>query len=86
MTNSNTAIVINFSNDIEYAENSIVSKKIIANKGGNVSLFAFDKGEALSEHTAPFDALVQIIDGEASISIEGKANFCSYSSTIFRYL
>lgn len=66
--------VFNFENSINYAENSIVSKKIISNKGGNLSLFAFDKGEELSEHTAPYDALVQIIDGNAKIILGGVIN------------
>lgn len=64
---------INFPSDISYSEGAIVSKKIITNKGGNVSLFAFDKGQALSEHTAPFDALVQILDGKVEIIIDKKA-------------
>jgi quercetin dioxygenase-like cupin family protein len=63
--------ILHFSNDISYAQKSIVSQKIIANKGGNISLFAFDKGEALSEHTAPFDAMVQIIEGKAKVKIDG---------------
>lgn len=63
------AKTISFKESIEYSEGSIVSKKIITNKGGNISLFAFDKGEALSEHTAPFDALVQILDGVMKISL-----------------
>lgn len=58
---------------IEYQDRAVVSKTII-NKGvGTVTLFAFDSGERLSEHTAPFDALVFVIDGEARITIEGKA-------------
>ena len=49
---------------IEYAKDSIVSKTIIEKKTGTVSLFAFDEGQNLSEHTAPFDALVFVVDGE----------------------
>ena len=60
-----------FNSSIEYSDGSIVSKKINTSKGGNISLFAFDKGEELSEHTAPFDALVQVIDGSASVLIDG---------------
>ncbi len=57
---------------VQYAESSVVSRIIIRNERGNVTLFAFDKGEFLSEHTAPFDALVQIIDGVGQVVISGK--------------
>lgn len=55
----------------EYQEGSIVSRTIIDKNTGTVTLFAFTKGQGLSEHTAPFDALVQIIHGEAEIIISG---------------
>lgn len=64
--------VVNFKELIAYASGSVVSKQIIKKDTGNVTLFAFDKGEGLSEHTAPFDAMVQILDGEAEIRIGGK--------------
>ncbi len=57
---------------VQYAEGSVVSKIIIRNERGNVTLFAFDKGEFLSEHTAPFDAIVQVLDGCGQILIDGK--------------
>lgn len=57
---------------VEYSEGSVVSRQIIKRKTGTVTLFAFDTGESLSEHTAPFDALVQVIDGEGEFLIEGK--------------
>ena len=53
-------------------EGSVVSRTLIDKKTGTVTLFAFDEGQGLSEHTAPFDALVHIIDGEAEITISGK--------------
>jgi len=56
---------------IEYAPGAVVSKTIIKNPSGNITLFAFDKGEGLSEHSAPFDALVQLLDGKAEITIGG---------------
>ena len=56
-------------NEIGYANDAVVSKTIIKKETGTVTLFAFDKGQGLSEHTAPFDALVQIVDGEAEIII-----------------
>ena len=61
----------NLEASIKIAEGGIVSKQFIKNKGGNITLFAFDKGQGLSEHTAPFDAIVQIISGTAEVSIGG---------------
>ena len=57
---------------VNYQDGSIVSKEIIKNEKGTVTLFAFDKGQGLSEHTAPFDALVYNFDGKAEVIIEGK--------------
>ena len=57
---------------VNYQEGTVVSKTIINKKTGTVTLFAFDKGEGLSEHTAPFDALVCILDGKAEITISGE--------------
>jgi quercetin dioxygenase-like cupin family protein len=65
------AEVFSFSKSVDYAPNAIVSKTVLKKSSGNISLFAFDKGEGLSEHTAPFDALVQVIDGKAEICIGG---------------
>lgn len=65
------AHVYNLKKSIGIAEGGVVSKQFIKNKGGNITLFAFDKGQGLSEHTAPFDAVVQIVEGEAEISIGG---------------
>lgn len=56
----------------DYQEGSVVSRTIIDKKTGTVTLFAFAEGQGLSEHTAPFDALVYVLDGEAEISISGK--------------
>ena len=58
---------------IDYQNGSVVSREIIRKSTGTITLFAFDKGQGLSEHTAPFDALVQILDGEAEIAISGQA-------------
>jgi quercetin dioxygenase-like cupin family protein len=57
---------------LQYQERSIVSRMLVKNAGGSVTLFAFDGGEGLSEHTAPFDALVVGVDGKAEISIGGR--------------
>ncbi len=59
-----------FSNLIDYTENGIISKQIIKLNSGNITLFAFYEGQALSEHTAPYDALVQVVEGEADITID----------------
>jgi len=56
---------------INYADDAVVSKTIIKKEAGTVTLFAFDKAQELSEHTAPFDALVFILDGRAEIKISG---------------
>jgi quercetin dioxygenase-like cupin family protein len=60
-----------FTGSIDYADQAVVSKHILKKETGNISLFAFDKGEGLSEHTAPFDAMVYIVDGKAEILIDG---------------
>jgi len=57
---------------VDYQTGSIVSKMLIDKESGSVTLFAFDKGQKLSEHVAPFDALTHILDGNAEISISGK--------------
>jgi quercetin dioxygenase-like cupin family protein len=57
---------------VAYQKGSVVSRTIIDKKVGTVTLFSFDEGQGLSEHTAPFDALVHLLDGEAEISISGK--------------
>jgi quercetin dioxygenase-like cupin family protein len=58
---------------LQYQDGSIVSRVLLKNKGGTVTLFAFDEGEGLSEHMTPFDALVVIIDGAADIEIAGES-------------
>ncbi|MBK6936167.1 MAG: cupin domain-containing protein [Chitinophagaceae bacterium] len=72
----NTAIepanIFNATESIAYAEKSVVSKTIIKKTTGTVTIFSFDKGEGLSEHSAPHEALIQIIDGAAEISIGGQ--------------
>jgi quercetin dioxygenase-like cupin family protein len=58
---------------IDYAEDGIVSKEFIHSNAGSITLFAIDEGQKLSEHTAPFDAVIEVVDGEAEIVIEGEA-------------
>ena len=62
--------ILNPKDLIAYQEGSVVSRMIVYKKSGTITLFAFDTGEGLSEHTAPYDAIATIIDGEAEISIE----------------
>lgn len=64
--------VLNLGALLDYQEGSVVSRALINKDVGTVTLFSFDKGEGLSEHTAPFDALVYIFDGEAEITISSK--------------
>ena len=56
---------------VHYQDGAVISREIIRQEKGTVTIFAFDEGQGLSEHTAPFDALVQILDGEAEISLAG---------------
>ncbi|MGB7054276.1 MAG: cupin domain-containing protein [bacterium] len=67
-----TAEITRLNNSVKYQTDSIVSREIIKKPTGTVTLFAFDQEQGLSEHTAPFDALVYIVDGEAEINISGK--------------
>ena len=64
--------VLNLGSLLDYQEGSVVSRALINKDIGTVTLFSFDKGESLSEHTAPFDALVYVFDGKAEISISGE--------------
>jgi len=57
---------------IEYQSGAVVSKTLLKKKGGTVTVFAFDTGQELSEHTAPFDALVHVLDGTLDITVDGK--------------
>jgi quercetin dioxygenase-like cupin family protein len=74
--------VFRFESEVEYATGSVVSKNVLKRDTGNISLFSFDKGEGLSEHTAPFDALVQVVDGKAEISIDGSPHLVDKGESI----
>lgn len=63
---------LNLADLVPYQKGSVVSREILNKQTGTLTIFAFDKGEGLSEHTAPFDASVYILDGEAKIFISGK--------------
>lgn len=72
MTIAPKSQVLKIADLVSYQEDSVVSRQITKADSGNVTLFAFDTGQELSEHTAPFDALVHILDGTAEISISGQ--------------
>ncbi|MGB9960456.1 MAG: cupin domain-containing protein [Candidatus Bathyarchaeales archaeon] len=65
--------VLKLADLVDYQKDSIVSRTLIDKKTGTITLFAFDEGQGLSEHTAPFDAMTYVIEGEAEISIADKA-------------
>ncbi|MDD5614421.1 MAG: cupin domain-containing protein [Candidatus Omnitrophica bacterium] len=64
--------IVKLGDFVDYQDNSIVSKEIVKNKKGNITIFAFDKGEGLSEHTSPFDATIYILEGEAEAVISSE--------------
>lgn len=76
MTDSSNIIgkSLNFSKLIDYQDGSVVSRTIIQKGAGTVTLFSFDKDQGLSEHSAPFDALVFVVDGEAEVIISGESH------------
>lgn len=67
------AKIFSFNESVDYSEGGIVSKTVLKKETGNISLFSFDKGEALSEHTAPFDAMITVVDGKGEVIIGGKS-------------
>jgi quercetin dioxygenase-like cupin family protein len=68
----NQSEIYNLKQAVSYSEGSIVSKIIRKSEAGNLTLFAFDRGQNLSEHTAPYDAIVQVIEGRAKVVIDGR--------------
>ncbi len=69
-----TSTLFRLADHIIYSENSVVSKTIVKKQTGTITLFAFDKGQGLSPHVAPFDALVQVVDGECIFTVAEKKN------------
>jgi len=67
---------------IQYADDSVVSQTLLNKDTGTITLFAFDEGQGLSEHTAPFDAVVHILDGQAQITIGGESHAVSKGEMI----
>lgn len=72
--NSLMATKMETSKLVDYQDDAVVSKTLIARPTGTVTMFAFDRGQGLSEHSAPFDALVSIVDGEAEVIIAGQSH------------
>jgi quercetin dioxygenase-like cupin family protein len=68
---------------VGYQDGSIVSRTLMKSKSGSVTLFAFDTGQALSEHTAPFDAMIQVLDGAAAVTIGGTEHSVITGQLIF---
>jgi len=77
-----TSNIFRLSEHIVYADNSVVSKTIVKKETGTITLFAFDKGQGLSAHIAPFDALVQIVDGECNFIIGETKNYMNSGDCI----
>ncbi len=69
-------------NLVDYQEESVVSKTLLEKETGTVTVFAFEQGQGLSEHTAPFDAMVCVLDGKAEISISGNPNILEQGDMI----
>ncbi len=63
---------LNLKDEISYADGAVISKTLLKKKTGNITLFSFDTGQGLSEHTSPFDAVVQVVEGEGAFIIDGK--------------
>lgn len=71
-----------FAHEVDYSNGGIVSKNVIKRPTGNISLFAFDKGESLSTHSAPFDALIQVLEGKGRIVIGDKPHDLAVGESI----
>ena len=76
------ATVYNLKQSVNVAAGAVVSKQFIKTKGGNITFFAFDKGQGLSEHTAPFDAVVQVVEGKAEVRVGGKPHIVAEGEMI----
>ena len=82
MSTAPKAEILHLSDMVAYQEGSVVSRQITKTDAGNVTLFAFDTDQGLSEHTAPYDALVYILEGEAEVTISGKPFILSAGDAI----
>lgn len=77
-----TSKPFSFEKEINYSDGGIVSMRVVEQQSGNVSLFAFDQGQKLSEHTAPFDAMLHVVEGKAEVVIGGEPNILNAGMTI----
>lgn len=75
-------VILDLAEMVEYSAGGVISKQVLKNDSGNITLFSFDKGQGLSEHTAPFDAVVQILDGQAQITIGGNPILLEKGQTV----
>jgi len=82
MTVDESSKVIGMANAVEYQEDAVVSRTLIKQKSGSVTVFAFDAGQELSEHTVPFDALVHVIDGAVEIRIDDETHVVKAGESI----
>lgn len=74
--------VLDLTELVSYSDGGVVSKQVLKNEAGNITLFSFDKGQGLSEHIAPFDAVVQVLDGEVEIKIGGVSHLLKQGQSI----
>ncbi len=74
--------VLNLEEMVEYSSGGVISKQVLKNQAGNITLFSFDQGQGLTEHTAPFDAVIHILDGEAQIIIGGNSNLVKKGESV----
>jgi quercetin dioxygenase-like cupin family protein len=76
------AKIFSFRESVDYSDGGIVSKTVLKKQTGNISLFSFAKGEALSEHTAPYDAMITVVDGRGEVIIGGESFILTEGQTI----
>jgi len=74
--------VLSLKDLVDYQQGTIASRMIVSTPSGSITVFAFDEGEALSEHTAPFDAVLTVLDGRAEVTIGGLRNYLEPGETI----
>ena len=82
MSTFETSKIFSIEDSIEYTSGGVISKQILKSKGGNVTLFSFDKGQGLSEHTASLDAIVQVIDGKVKITLDDNLHYLNKGDSI----
>ncbi|MCU7694940.1 cupin domain-containing protein [Haoranjiania flava] len=75
-------VVLNFDALVDYSADGVVSKQVLKNDAGNITLFSFDKEQGLTEHTSPYDALVSVIDGVAEIAIKDEKHLVKAGESI----